>query len=216
MAQLHRPCANCSNAGPAMPSRSRPPTVPSCATARCGSWLTRRRRRCGRSGSALTTGSRSCCRTGRIWRRRSSRSPARATAAPLNPGYRAEEFEFYLTDLGAKALIVEAGQLLPGRGGRATARHPGAHVAAAPDARRRHFRLDWRAREALPRGRGAPAAGGRRADAAHLGHDLASEDRAAVACATCATSADNIAATLRAHGRATAASTSCRCSTSTG
>lgn len=28
------------------------------------------------------------------------------TAAPLNPGYRAEEFEFYLNDLGAKLLIV--------------------------------------------------------------------------------------------------------------
>ncbi len=32
-----------------------------------------------------------------------------ATAAPLNPAYRAEEFEFYLTDLNAKALIVAEG-----------------------------------------------------------------------------------------------------------
>jgi acyl-CoA synthetase (AMP-forming)/AMP-acid ligase II len=32
-----------------------------------------------------------------------------AAAAPLNPTYRAEEFEFYLTDLNAKALVVEAG-----------------------------------------------------------------------------------------------------------
>src|SRR5438094_2484046 len=31
---------------------------------------------------------------------------AGATAAPLNPGYRADEFEFYLTDLRAKLLIV--------------------------------------------------------------------------------------------------------------
>ena len=31
-----------------------------------------------------------------------------ATAAPLNPGYRAEEFDFYLTDLKASALIVQA------------------------------------------------------------------------------------------------------------
>lgn len=30
-----------------------------------------------------------------------------AAAAPLNPGYKAEEFAFYLEDLGAKALIVE-------------------------------------------------------------------------------------------------------------
>jgi acyl-CoA synthetase (AMP-forming)/AMP-acid ligase II len=32
-----------------------------------------------------------------------------AAAAPLNPGYRSEEFDFYLSDLRAKALIVEAG-----------------------------------------------------------------------------------------------------------
>lgn len=36
-----------------------------------------------------------------------------ATAAPLNPGYRADEFEFYLTDLRAKALIVERGSSSP-------------------------------------------------------------------------------------------------------
>lgn len=36
-----------------------------------------------------------------------------ATAAPLNPAYRAEEFEFFLSDLGAKALIVGAGQQSP-------------------------------------------------------------------------------------------------------
>ena len=32
-----------------------------------------------------------------------------ATTAPLNPAYRAEEFDFYLSDLRAKALIVAAG-----------------------------------------------------------------------------------------------------------
>ncbi len=32
-----------------------------------------------------------------------------ATTAPLNPSYRADEFRFYLSDLGAKALIVEEG-----------------------------------------------------------------------------------------------------------
>jgi acyl-CoA synthetase (AMP-forming)/AMP-acid ligase II len=34
---------------------------------------------------------------------------ASATTAPLNPAYRAEEFDFYLSDLGAKALIVADG-----------------------------------------------------------------------------------------------------------
>ena len=34
-------------------------------------------------------------------------------SAPLNPAYRADEFEFYLGDLGAKALIVERGSVSP-------------------------------------------------------------------------------------------------------
>jgi len=38
---------------------------------------------------------------------------AGATAAPLNPGYRADEFEFYLTDLRAALLIVETGKTSP-------------------------------------------------------------------------------------------------------
>jgi acyl-CoA synthetase (AMP-forming)/AMP-acid ligase II len=40
---------------------------------------------------------------------------AGATAAPLNPAYRAEEFEFYLSDLRAKALLVERGSQSPAR-----------------------------------------------------------------------------------------------------
>ena len=35
------------------------------------------------------------------------------TSAPLNPAYRADEFEFYLADLNAKALIVEQGSTSP-------------------------------------------------------------------------------------------------------
>jgi acyl-CoA synthetase (AMP-forming)/AMP-acid ligase II len=38
---------------------------------------------------------------------------AAATAAPLNPVYRADEFEFYLSDLNAKALVVEKGSQSP-------------------------------------------------------------------------------------------------------
>jgi acyl-CoA synthetase (AMP-forming)/AMP-acid ligase II len=38
-----------------------------------------------------------------------------ATTAPLNPAYRGEEFEFYLTDLNAKALVVQAGVETPAR-----------------------------------------------------------------------------------------------------
>ncbi|MGY4827744.1 acyl--CoA ligase [Sphaerotilaceae bacterium SBD11-9] len=35
------------------------------------------------------------------------------TSAPLNPAYRADEFEFYLSDLNAKVLIVEQGSSSP-------------------------------------------------------------------------------------------------------
>ncbi|NDB44006.1 MAG: AMP-dependent synthetase, partial [Betaproteobacteria bacterium] len=35
------------------------------------------------------------------------------TSAPLNPSYRADEFEFYLNDLNAKALVVETGSSSP-------------------------------------------------------------------------------------------------------
>ncbi len=38
---------------------------------------------------------------------------AGATTAPLNPAYREQEFDFYLSDLGAKALVVAAGDTSP-------------------------------------------------------------------------------------------------------
>lgn len=38
-----------------------------------------------------------------------------ATAAPLNPSYRTEEFDYYLNDLGAKALVVLEGSETPAR-----------------------------------------------------------------------------------------------------
>jgi acyl-CoA synthetase (AMP-forming)/AMP-acid ligase II len=38
---------------------------------------------------------------------------AGTASAPLNPGYRADEFEFYLADLNAKLLIVAAGSTSP-------------------------------------------------------------------------------------------------------
>jgi acyl-CoA synthetase (AMP-forming)/AMP-acid ligase II len=41
---------------------------------------------------------------------------AGATTAPLNPEYRAEELEFYLSDLRAKAVVVAAGMESPVRG----------------------------------------------------------------------------------------------------
>ena len=39
-----------------------------------------------------------------------------ATTAPLNPTYKRDEFDFYLSDLSAKALIVEKGSESPSVG----------------------------------------------------------------------------------------------------
>lgn len=38
---------------------------------------------------------------------------AGATTAPLNPAYKKEEYDFYLSDLGARALLVDAGSTSP-------------------------------------------------------------------------------------------------------
>ena len=40
---------------------------------------------------------------------------AACTAAPLNPAYTADEFEFYLSDLQPRALVVQAGDATPAR-----------------------------------------------------------------------------------------------------
>lgn len=40
---------------------------------------------------------------------------AGATTAPLNPAYKAEEFDFYLSDLNAKALVIAEGMESPSR-----------------------------------------------------------------------------------------------------
>src|SRR5215831_5043493 len=56
-----------------------------------------------------------------------------ATAAPLNPTYRAEEFEFYLTDLRAKLLIVAAGKDSPSIGVAQKLGVPIARLVAHPE-----------------------------------------------------------------------------------
>ena len=64
---------------------------------------------------------------------------AGAAAAPLNPAYREDEFAFYLEDLGAKALIVEAGSESPAL---SAAQKLGVGlITLMPDARAGAFRL---------------------------------------------------------------------------
>jgi oxalate---CoA ligase len=66
-----------------------------------------------------------------------------ATAAPLNPSYRADEFEFYLTDLRAKLLIIAAGKDTPAAGVAAKLKVPIAHLVARPEQGAGSFELDF-------------------------------------------------------------------------
>ena len=67
-----------------------------------------------------------------------------ATAAPLNPSYRAEEFEFYLTDLSAKLLVVAQGKDSPAIAvAREARRSDRATRAARPSTARAASRLDF-------------------------------------------------------------------------
>jgi acyl-CoA synthetase (AMP-forming)/AMP-acid ligase II len=66
-----------------------------------------------------------------------------ATAAPLNPAYKDPEFEFYLADLKAKAIIVSAGEPTPARD---VASRLGVHIielAGDPAAPAGNFTLDF-------------------------------------------------------------------------
>ncbi len=58
---------------------------------------------------------------------------AGATSAPLNPAYRADEFQFYLTDLNAKALLIEKGMASPAREVAAKLNVPIIELIATPD-----------------------------------------------------------------------------------
>ena len=81
---------------------------------------------------------------------------AGASAAPLNPGYRADEFEFYLSDLRAKLLIVEADKDSPALGVAAKLAIPVARLRAAAGRGAGAFQLEFPAGTSLP----APAASG--------------------------------------------------------
>ncbi len=68
-----------------------------------------------------------------------------ATAAPLNPSYRAEEFEFYLTDLNAKLLVVAKGKDSPAVGVAEKLGVPIARLVANPEKGAGSFDLEFSA-----------------------------------------------------------------------
>ena len=103
-----------------------------------------------------------------------------ATSAPLNPGYRAEEFDFYLSDLEARAVLVQRGDSSPVLDVAAKPRHP--DHRADPLHRPTRGRVHARGRH-LGRGRAARRRRSRRCGArpAHLRHHRAAQDRAPAA-----------------------------------
>jgi len=64
-------------------------------------------------------------------------------AAPLNPAYKSEEFEFYLNDLKPKLLIVGAGARSPSIDVAARLHIPVVELGATPEEGAGSFRLNW-------------------------------------------------------------------------
>lgn len=84
-----------------------------------------------------------------------------ATAAPLNPNYRADEFEFYLTDLRAKLLVVAKGKDSPSVGVAAKLGIPIARLVSHPERGAGTFTLEFE-------GAGAAGSGSRSASVRDL------------------------------------------------
>ena len=77
---------------------------------------------------------------------------AGATTLPLNPGYRADAFEYYLADLKAKALIVEGAIDSPARSAAAALHIPIIELHPRRDSGAGDFTLEAPAKMLLPSG----------------------------------------------------------------
>jgi len=117
------------------------------------------------------------------------------TSAPLNPAYRADEFEFYLDDLQAKALIVEHGSASPAV---QAARNRGVQVielAVAAGAAAGQFSLG--AGPATPSASGGPSQADDVAMVLHTSGTTSRPKRVPLSVANLCASARQIAATLQ-------------------
>jgi acyl-CoA synthetase (AMP-forming)/AMP-acid ligase II len=81
-----------------------------------------------------------------------------ATTAPLNPAYRAEEFEFYLSDLNAKALVILQGMESPARAVAAARRIPVLELVPNTDGPAGDFTLTGEGAGTAPPAKGGFAA----------------------------------------------------------
>src|SRR5690242_551605 len=84
---------------------------------------------------------------------------AGATAAPLNPAYRAEEFEFYLSDLNAKILVIAGDKPAPAVEVANKLNIPIVRLVATPEQGAGSFTLEFPAGSAATRATLAGAAG---------------------------------------------------------
>ena len=106
---------------------------------------------------------------------------AGAAAAPLNAAYREEEFDFYLSDIEAKLLLIEAGLESPARAVAARRGIPVVDVESNLEAEAGSYRLLRAGERLVVRAPRRPRLGPLRgcgAGAAYLRHHLAAEDRA--------------------------------------
>jgi acyl-CoA synthetase (AMP-forming)/AMP-acid ligase II len=119
-----------------------------------------------------------------------------ATAAPLNPSYRAEEFEFYLTDLRAKLLVVASGKDSPATGVARKLGVPIARLTAQQERGAGAFSLEYESAVAPP---GPPARASTADDVALVLHTSGTTSRPKIvplAHKNIAASAANIRQTL--------------------
>ncbi len=129
---------------------------------------------------------------------------AGTTAAPLNPAYRAEEFEFYLGDLKPKAVILEAGAETPARAVAARLGIPVIALTPGTDGPAGRFRLDT---AALPAATPAHPGAARAEDVALVLHTSGTTARPKIVPLSNA----NLAASARHIGAALALTPADRC-----
>ncbi len=118
------------------------------------------------------------------------------TSAPLNPAYRADEFEFYLDDLKPKACIVQQGMDSPVRAVAAKLGVPIVELVPTADAPAGTFTLDVSTLKAAPAAKPGPSEGADIALVLHTSGTTARPKIVPLATANLAASARHIGATL--------------------
>lgn len=116
-------------------------------------------------------------------------------SAPLNPAYRADEFEFYLVDLQAKALIVEHGSTSPAVAAARKLGMPVIELSVAEGAPAGRFSLG--ALPAAPCASGGPAQADDVAMVLHTSGTTSRPKRVPLSVGNLCASAGHIAATLQ-------------------